>query len=134
LINILIVTHEDVGKALLKSAELIIGEKEKIAAVSLKRGDEIQQLIAEIESSLEAVDGEDDMLILTDLFGGSPCNAVISTADKYNFGCLTGVNLPMLLEALLSREKNDITLEQLVYQCKVSAIEGVKDVQIPFTN
>lgn len=132
MINILIVTHEDVGKSLLKSTELIVGKQSGIEALSLERGDEIHDLRKKIQDILNNLTGEDEILILTDLFGGSPCNAVISNSDKYHFKCLAGVNLPMILEAVLLREKNNITIETLTKKCKKAAIEGIQDIQIPF--
>lgn len=128
----MIVTHEDVGKSLLKSTELIVGKQTGIEAFSLKRGDEICDLQQKIRNTLEKINGKEEALILTDLFGGSPCNAVITNADKYFFKCLSGVNLPMLLEAVLSRNKADIKLEELAAKCKKAAIEGVEDIEVTF--
>ncbi len=128
MVKILIVTHEDLGKALLDSAELIVGKQTDIEAFSLKRGEDILIFSKAVEQRMKAYASTADVLIFTDLFGGSPTNAVMSHIMDYPFRCLTGVNLPMLLEALITRQQENITLDEIAMKCKQAALDGVKDV------
>ena len=128
MIGILVVTHGNAGIELVKSSELIIGHQEKIDALSLNHGDDINELEQKVAKKSVELDDGSGVLVMVDLLGGSPCNVTgknIKGSD--NIECLTGVNLPMLIEAIASRENN--SLKDLVNIAKDSSLQGIKDLR-----
>lgn len=126
MIGILIVTHGKFGHELLKSAELIIGQQKNVLTLGLEHGDSIEELHHQIKTSIEKLDEGDGVLVLTDLFGGSPSNAAAANMEHLNFHSLTGVNLPMLIEVLSMRECVDIG--ELVDSAFKAGYEGIKNI------
>lgn len=101
-VSIIIMNHGKFGEELIASAELIIGEIEDIQAVSLMAGMTIEDFYGKAEQAVIASKG--NVLVLTDLFGGTPCNVAMMLRQKYDLKVLCGVNLPMLIEAVSLRD------------------------------
>ena len=105
MIGIVIVTHGQLGQEILKTAEFIVGSLEGCLTVSIKgdRGpDATRQAIGE---AISAVNKGQGVLVLTDMFGGTPSNISLSFLEEGRVEVLTGVNLPMLIKAIQLREK-----------------------------
>jgi PTS system mannose-specific IIA component len=128
MIGILIVTHGDFGRELLKSAELIVGKQEKVKTLSLKRGDNIESLYSSVNKDIGLLDDGEGVLVLTDLFGGSPSNVTAANMKETYFESLSGVNLPMLIEALNTRV-NEISLKELTNKVYKVGIDGIKNIR-----
>ncbi|MDK2801687.1 MAG: mannose system component [Clostridiales bacterium] len=130
MIGVLIVTHGDFGKELLKSAELIVGNQNHAMTLGLFHGDSVDNLRESIAKAIETLDEGDGVLVFVDLYGGSPSNATAMNMEKTltssRFECITGVNLPMVLEALTMR--TSYTLEHLKEHCKQIGHLGIKDL------
>ena len=94
----LIVTHGRLAIELLNAAEMIVGEIHHITAVSLGWHDDVNMATSMIEKALERVKTPDGVLILTDMFGGTPTNICSTFLDEDNVEVVTGVNLPMLIK------------------------------------
>jgi PTS system mannose-specific IIA component len=94
----LIVTHGRLAIELLNAAEMIVGEVHHITAVSLGWHDDVGMATSMIEKALERVQGPDGVLILTDMFGGTPTNISSTFLDPGKVEVVTGVNLPMLMK------------------------------------
>jgi len=94
----LIVTHGRLAIELLNAAEMIVGEIHQIAAVSLGWHDDVGTATGMIEKTLERVKSPDGVLILTDMFGGTPTNIASTFLDEGKVEVVTGVNLPMLIK------------------------------------
>jgi PTS system mannose-specific IIA component len=94
----LIVTHGRLAIELLNAAEMIVGEIHHITAVSLGWHDDVGMATTMIEKALERVKGPDGVLILTDMFGGTPTNISSTFLDQDKVEVVTGVNLPMLIK------------------------------------
>ena len=94
----LIVTHGRLAIELLNAAEMIIGEIHHITAVSLGWHDDVAMATSMIEKAIERVKGPDGVLILTDMFGGTPTNIASTFLDQGKIEVVTGVNLPMLIK------------------------------------
>jgi mannose PTS system EIIA component len=94
----LIVTHGRLAIELLNAAEMIVGEIHHITAVSLGWHDDVDMATSMIEKALERVKTPDGVLILTDMFGGTPTNICSTFLDQDNVEIVTGVNLPMLIK------------------------------------
>ena len=127
MVGILIVTHGNFGTELLKSAELIIGKQENVETLGLNPSDDIKELYIAVRSSIKKLDKGDGVLILTDLFGGSPTNVTAASISDYKCESVSGVNLPMLIETLDSREF--MPLEELTAKTIQSGVEGIKNVK-----
>lgn len=129
MIGILLVTHGKFSEEILKSAELIIGKQEKILTLGLQHGDSIDVLGDKVEESIKFLESDQGVLVLVDLFGGSPYNVVALNSNKIgniNFRCISGVNLPMLLEAISMRESYD--LDELTEHCMEAGSIGIKEL------
>lgn len=111
-INIILVNHGRFGEELIRSAEMIVGTVSNIEAVSLLKGMSIEELVVMISEKISQYTGE--VVILTDLFGGTPSNVAMMLQQKYTLHIACGMNLPMLLELLMLREYGDLSAEDLI--------------------
>lgn len=111
--TIIIGTHGDFGKALIKSAEMILGKLENVKFVSLKEGQDPDQYYVAVESVLKESVG--NVLCLVDIFGGTPSHTFLRLSQKYNFKLCGGLNLPMLINACDQRaDKSEWNLSEIV--------------------
>ena len=106
----LITTHGNLGNELIKSAELIKGRLENTIHISVDQTKDVEGLKKEISLAIKKLDKGKGVLILTDLFGGTPSNISLSFMKEDKVEVLTGVNLPMLLK--LSETREDRTLRE----------------------
>ena len=112
MIGIVIVTHRQLGDALVDAAEFILGKKpEAVEAVSIDINENVDALRNNIADVLEKVRQPEGVLILTDMFGGTPSNLSYSFLDEGRIEVLSGVNLPILIKAVSCRK--DMTLSEL---------------------
>ncbi len=110
MIGILIVTHSQLGQALIEAAEFIIGKKpDNTMAVSININENVDKLRKKIAAGIKAVDRHEGVLILTDMFGGTPSNLSYSFLEEGKIEVISGVNLPILIKADNSREKQELT-------------------------
>ncbi|SEA25159.1 PTS system, mannose-specific IIA component [Desulfuromusa kysingii] len=109
MIGIVLVSHAGIADELLHAAELILGPVRSIAAVSISRDMSIDVAKEKLQQALKAVNNnQDGVIILTDLFGGTPTNLSAEFLQDGDIEILTGVNLPMLLKGISSREDHDL--------------------------
>ena len=112
MIGIVIVTHCQLGEALIEAAEFIIGERPgSIESVSIDLSENAEKLRNKISQGIKKVEGQEGVLILTDMFGGTPSNLSYSFLEEGRIEVLSGVNLPVLIQAANMREK--MKLDQL---------------------
>ena len=103
--GILIVTHQNLGEALIEAAEFILGARpEAVAAVSIDLNENAEKLREKIARGIKSVQGQNGVLILTDMFGGSPSNLSYSFLEEGKVEVLSGVNLPILIKAIRIRQ------------------------------
>jgi PTS system mannose-specific IIA component len=106
MIGIVIVTHCKLGEALIEAAEFIIGSRpEALESVSIDLNENAEKLRKKISQGIKNVNGREDVLILTDMFGGTPSNLSYSFLEEGRIEVLSGVNLPILIQAVNMREK-----------------------------
>lgn len=105
MIGILITTHGELGNELIRAAELIKGSMKGIVHISVDQTKGLEEIKKEISSAIKKLDQGQGVLILTDLFGGTPSNVSLSFMKEGKVEVLTGVNLPMLLKLSDMREK-----------------------------
>ncbi len=113
MVGIVIVTHGMLGDALVETAELIFGSKpESIISVSINLTENVEKLRKKINTAIKSVDSNKGILILTDMFGGTPSNLSYSFLEEGRIEVISGVNLPVLLKAINLRKK-DMDLHQV---------------------
>lgn len=120
--GILLVTHGEFGQALLAAAEIIVGQQAGVQAVSVLASHGVEEIIVELKASLGRLDVGKGVLILTDLFGGTPTTLSLSLLKGGNIEVVSGVNLPMLLKSLQGRE---LPLAELAQQAKEAGQKGI---------
>ncbi len=106
MIGIVIVTHGQLGEALIEAAAFILGSPpESVAAVSINLNQKTDTLRTKIAEGMKQVDGKKGILILTDMFGGSPSNLSYSFLEEGRVEVLAGVNLPIVIKAVDARKQ-----------------------------
>jgi PTS system mannose-specific IIA component len=106
MIGIVIVTHCQLGDALIGAAEFIVGSRpESLESISIDLNENAEKLRDKISQGIKKVKSQDGVLILTDMFGGTPSNLSYSFLEEGHIEVLSGVNLPVLIQAVNSREK-----------------------------
>lgn len=93
-----IISHGQVASELLSAAETVVGDLGHIAAVSIGWHDDVESAKAEIERAITQVSGGKGVLLLTDMFGGTPTNIAAMFLKENEVELVTGVNLPMVLK------------------------------------
>ena len=128
-IAVVITTHGHAAKALLATAEMIIGEQDNVRCVDFVPGENGEVLAGKIRAAAAELDTSAGLLLLVDLWGGTPFNASSGIAhDDANTEVVTGVNIPMLVSVLMERE--DITaLPELTALAQREGADGVKSLK-----
>jgi len=112
MIGVVVVTHCHLGAELIAAAQLVLGEELKqFQAVSIDPKEGSADIREKIIAAIRKVDGGRGILILTDMYGGTPSNISLSFLKENRIEVITGVNLPMLLK--LATYQNDMNLEEL---------------------
>ncbi len=119
MIGIVIVTHGRLGDALIEAAEFILGSRpEAIESVSIDLSENAEKLRDKISRGIKKVQGREGILILTDMFGGTPSNLSYSFLEEGHIEVLSGVNLPVLIQAANLRDK-EMKLEELAADLEI---------------
>lgn len=109
MIGIVVVTHSQLGDALIDAAVFILGSRpEGVESVSIDLNEKADKLRLMIAGAIKKVKKEEGVLILTDMFGGTPSNLSYSFLEEGKVEVLSGVNLPVLIRAVNTREKMDL--------------------------
>lgn len=111
MIGALVVCHGHLAHELVAAAEMIVGEISHIQPVSVGWHDDVNEAHKEIEKYITDVDDGSGVLILTDMFGGTPSNIAYSFHDPGTIDVVTGANLPMIIK--IATQKENDTLELL---------------------
>jgi len=107
-IGIVLVTHGRLADEFRSAVEHVVGPQEHLATVCIGPEDDMEQRRAEILESVGAVDQGRGVIVLTDMFGGTPSNLAISIMEKANVEVLAGANLPMLIKLASVRSTLDL--------------------------
>jgi PTS system mannose-specific IIA component len=111
MIGLLIVTHCDLGKEFLKAAEFIVGHVEAADTVSIYQTLESEEILKSVQEKISSLNKGKGVIILTDMFGGTPSNISLSFLQDDMVEVLTGVNLPMVIAIVQNR--SDMKLNKL---------------------
>lgn len=107
MIGLVLVTHGNLANEFVAAMQHVVGPQENIATVCIGPDDDMEVRRQEILDKVGSVDTGKGVIVLTDMFGGTPSNLAISIMDKAKVEILAGVNLPMLIKlASLRKEKS----------------------------
>lgn len=110
MIGLVVATHGELAQGFLDAAALIVGPQERAAALNVRRGEGVDALRSQLEALLGDVGRDaDGVLILTDMFGGTPTNVGLTLLEPGRIEILAGVNLPMVLKFFNSRKDKPLT-------------------------
>ena len=126
LVGALVVTHGQLGQELVSAAQAIVGEISYIAAVSIGWNDDVAESQKKIEQAVAEVDKGKGVIILTDMFGGTPSNLSIPLLKRNELEIVTGVNLPMVIK--VANQSGTDSLSELVTKVKK---QGQNHISIP---
>ena len=122
MIGLVVVAHAGLAQELLTAAEMIVGSIETAAAVGISAGDQVEEIRTAIEAAIARVDGG-GVIIMTDMFGGTPSNMSLSFLQEGKIEVLTGVNLPMIIKFASERERYGVG--ELATRLKESGRESI---------
>ena len=125
MIGILIVSHSNIAKEFLKVIEHIVGKQESMRAISIFPDDNVEKKRKEIISSIKDLNQGKGVIILTDMFGGTPSNLAISVMEEEKVEVVAGVNLPMLIK--ISSLRGECNIKDLI---KISQESGRKYMNV----
>jgi len=111
MVGLLIISHCDLGREFLKAAELILGKLDNTDSISITQTVRSEELLESISGKIEALDKGKGVLILTDMFGGTPSNLSLSFLKDQRVEVLTGVNLPMVIA--VAQDRDTLSLNEL---------------------
>ncbi|BDI60542.1 PTS sugar transporter subunit IIA [Qipengyuania nanhaisediminis] len=108
MIGLILVTHGRLAEQFVAAMEHVVGKQAGIATVCIGPNDDMEQRRAEISDKIDVVDGGKGVIILTDLFGGTPSNLAISLLEAGRVEVIAGINLPMLIRLAGARKSMDV--------------------------
>jgi PTS system mannose-specific IIA component len=108
MIGVVVVTHGQLATELVNAAEMIVGDLPRFTAVSIGWHDEVNDAREDIAQAIARVRSDGGVLLLTDMFGGTPSNLGMTFLEVNRIEVITGVNLPMLIKLASMRESNDL--------------------------
>lgn len=108
MIGLILVTHGGLADQFVEAMEHVVGPQTAIATVCIGPNDDMEQRRADIADAIVAVDAGSGVIILTDLFGGTPSNLAISLLEAGRVEVIAGINLPMLIRLAGARKVMDV--------------------------
>lgn len=127
-----IVSHGQLANELLKAAEQVVGELDHITSVSMGWNDDVEAAKKEIKEAIEKVSKGNGVLLLTDMFGGTPTNISAMFIKENEIEVLTGVNLPMVIKLASQNKEYELTeLAEAVEAQGKRSIYRAEDLLVP---
>ena len=108
MIGMVLVTHGRLAVEFIAALEHVVGPQQQIAAVCIGPEDDMEQRRRDILDCVARVNDGDGVVLLTDMFGGTPSNLAISVLDKANVEVIAGINLPMLIKLARVRDSDSL--------------------------
>ena len=110
MIGLVIVTHGRLAEEFVFAMEHVVGPQSAVAAICIGPEDDMEQRRRDILEAAAAVDGGDGVILLTDMFGGTPSNLAISVMEQTHAEVIAGLNLPMLIKLASVRGREPLTV------------------------
>ncbi len=132
MVEVILVSHGSYAKAMLESSELIVGEQENVTTFGFKLGENVDDLKDSIEEKIKEIKAktpEAEILVLTDMKSGSPFNATARLMQHYDFEHIAGINFPLFLEVLATRDEATAKeLKESIMELKDDTIVDVNEL------
>jgi len=116
MIGVVIVTHGKLAHEFRAALEHVVGPQEQMETISIGPDDDLDARRADMLSALDSVDSGEGVVVLTDMFGGSPSNLAISAMERPSVEVIAGVNLPMLVK--LASVRGDAGLDETIMKAR----------------
>ena len=126
--KVIVVAHGSYARGLVDTVQMIAGKQEDLEAFRLEPEESVDTLKEKIRQSIEQASQEEEILILTDIFYGSPFNTVISLMPEYDLYHVTGINLPLMMEVIMGRISGKHA-EEICKELLKAAPDTVRDVR-----
>ena len=120
MIGLVFVTHGNLALEFVAAMEHVVGKQEQVECICIGPNDNMDERRQEILGKAKAVDSGDGVLLLTDMFGGTPSNLAMSVIGHGNFDVIAGTNLPMLIKLASVRKEMPLS------ECAANAQEAGK--------
>lgn len=121
-IGVVVVTHGNFGNELVRAAEMVLGEQDRCFAVCVDVNKEVDATVETIRAKAKEAEAGAGVLLLTDLFGGSPTTLSLSLLKEGEIEVVAGVNLPMIIKALQGR---NMELSNLATAVRDAGLQGI---------
>lgn len=109
MIGVVVVAHFNLAREMVAATELIVGKQELFEYVDIFPDEDVEKIKKKVVDALKRVDSREGILILTDMFGGTPSNISLSFLEEGKVEVVTGVNLPMLIKLVTYRENKTLS-------------------------
>jgi len=116
MIGLVLVTHGHLAQEFRAAMEHVVGPQEAVETISIGPDDDMERRRQDILAAVKKVDTGDGVVLLTDMFGGTPSNLAISVMDQAKVEVVAGVNLPMLIK--LASVRDDMKLERAITEAQ----------------
>lgn len=126
--KVIVVSHGSYAKGLVDTVQMIAGEQRELESYGLEPEDSVETLKEKLRESIEKTPLGEEILILTDIFYGSPFNTVISLMSEYDLYHVTGINLPLMMEVIMGRYAGKHA-EEICKKLLEAAPNTVRDVR-----
>jgi mannose PTS system EIIA component len=123
-IGLVIVTHGGLAREFRAALEHVVGKQKQIETVQIGPDDDMAQRRLEILSAISHVQSGDGVIVLTDMFGGTPSNLAISVMDEAKVEVIAGINLPILVK--LAALRGEVSLADAVVQARDAGRKYIK--------
>lgn len=108
MIGMVLVTHGRLAEEFVAATEHVVGPQTQVRAISIGPDDDMEQRRQDILAAVDEVESGSGVILLTDMFGGTPSNLAISVMEKANVEVIAGINLPMLIKLASLRGEDDM--------------------------
>lgn len=127
--EIIVATHGKLSEGFRDTIDMVMGERKGVYFIEFSQNDEVDNLREKFINTINSIKNENEILILTDLFGGTPCNTAIkiSLESELKIRILSGINLPMLIEAVLNQ---DNILDEVIEAILSSSKQGIINIDL----
>lgn len=124
MIGVIVVSHGNLAKELVRSAEMLMGESQQMGYEGIMPDESADLFYERVLALTEKVDTGSGIIAMVDLYGGTPCNTVYRISCQHKIRIVTGVNLPMVMAAIAERTE-EMTLNEFVAEVLATGAGGV---------
>lgn len=126
--RIVLASHGELAKGMLNTVQMLLGEQENIVAYCLSPEKPVTDLIQSLEAEVEQY-GHENIIFMTELLHGSPFNATVALTREHDIYHVSGINLAMLMGAVMARDEEGVTGEEICAAALEAAEDSYADVR-----